>query len=98
VSEQAFDLTRLRSTADGAPDARRLAARLESRCADSRPDGAPTVLLVLTDDAGVGNPSGYRGPIRTPMMGPPLRPGARLQRFARHGTLFSDARHADDRA
>ena len=30
------------------------------------PDGAPNVLLVLTDDAGFGNPSGFGGPISTP--------------------------------
>ena len=30
------------------------------------PDGAPNVLLVLTDDAGFGNPSAFGGPIRTP--------------------------------
>jgi hypothetical protein len=27
------------------------------------PEGAPNVLLVLTDDAGFGNPSGFGGPI-----------------------------------
>ena len=30
------------------------------------PEGAPNVLLVLTDDAGFGNPSGFGGPISTP--------------------------------
>ena len=32
------------------------------------PDGAPNVLLVLTDDAGFGNPSRFGGPIRPPTM------------------------------
>ena len=32
------------------------------------PDGAPNVLLVLTDDAGFGNPSRFGGPISTPTM------------------------------
>jgi len=32
------------------------------------PEGAPNVLLVLTDDAGFGNPSGFGGPISTPTM------------------------------
>ena len=30
------------------------------------PDGEPNVPLVLTDDAGFGNPSGFGGPISTP--------------------------------
>ena len=32
------------------------------------PEGAPNVLLVLTDDAGFGNPSGFGGPISTPTL------------------------------
>src|SRR6185503_18634769 len=32
------------------------------------PDDAPNVLLVLTDDAGFGNPSAFGGPIRTPTL------------------------------
>jgi arylsulfatase A-like enzyme len=32
------------------------------------PDGAPNVLLVLTDDAGFGNPSAFGGPISTPTL------------------------------
>jgi arylsulfatase A-like enzyme len=32
------------------------------------PEGAPNVLLVLTDDAGFGNPSGFGGPVRTPTL------------------------------
>jgi arylsulfatase A-like enzyme len=32
------------------------------------PDGAPNVLLVMTDDAGFGNPSGFGGPINTPTL------------------------------
>ena len=32
------------------------------------PKGAPNVLLVLTDDAGFGNPSGFGGPISTPTL------------------------------
>src|ERR1700753_3633229 len=32
------------------------------------PEGAPNVLLVLIDDAGFGNPSGFGGPIRTPTL------------------------------
>jgi len=34
----------------------------------SPPDGAPNVLLVLTDDAGFGNPSAFGGPISTPTL------------------------------
>ena len=32
------------------------------------PEGAPNILLVLTDDAGFGNPSGFGGPINTPTL------------------------------
>jgi arylsulfatase len=32
------------------------------------PEGAPNVLLVLTDDAGFGNPSAFGGPVRTPTL------------------------------
>src|SRR6476469_4748567 len=32
------------------------------------PEGAPNVLLVLTDDAGFGNPSTFGGPINTPTL------------------------------
>ena len=32
------------------------------------PEGAPNVLLVLTDDAGFGNPSAFGGPINTPTL------------------------------
>ena len=32
------------------------------------PDKAPNVLLVMTDDAGFGNPSGFGGPISTPTL------------------------------
>jgi arylsulfatase A-like enzyme len=32
------------------------------------PEGAPNVLLILTDDAGFGNPSGFGGPISTPTL------------------------------
>jgi arylsulfatase A-like enzyme len=32
------------------------------------PEGAPNILLVLTDDAGFGNPSGFGGPVQTPTL------------------------------
>jgi hypothetical protein len=32
------------------------------------PEGAPNVLLVLTDDAGFGNPGTFGGPIHTPAL------------------------------
>ena len=32
------------------------------------PDGAPNVLLVMTDDAAFGNPSTFGGPISTPTL------------------------------
>ena len=32
------------------------------------PEKAPNVLLVLTDDAGFGNPSAFGGPINTPTL------------------------------
>jgi hypothetical protein len=45
------------------------------------PDGAPNVLLVLTDAAGVGNPSGDGGRISTPTMGPPCGRGLTYNGF-----------------
>jgi hypothetical protein len=32
------------------------------------PQGAPNILLILTDDAGFGNPGTFGGPIRTPAL------------------------------
>jgi arylsulfatase A-like enzyme len=34
----------------------------------SPPEGAPNILLILTDDAGFGNPATFGGPIRTPAL------------------------------
>src|ERR1700760_1068491 len=45
------------------------------------PDGAPNVLLVLIDDAGFGNPSGFGGPIRTPTLERLAGGGLRYNRF-----------------
>ena len=45
------------------------------------PDGAPNVLLVLTDDAGFGNPSGFGGPCRTPTLDRLADGGLRYNRF-----------------
>ena len=45
------------------------------------PEGAPNVLLVLTDDAGFGNPSGFGGPVRTPTLDRLADGGLRYNRF-----------------
>ena len=45
------------------------------------PDGAPNVLLILTDDAGFGNPSGFGGPISTPTLKRLAAGGLRYNRF-----------------
>jgi Sulfatase len=34
----------------------------------SPPQGAPNILLILTDNAGFGNPGTFGGPIRTPAL------------------------------
>src|ERR1700760_405062 len=45
------------------------------------PEGAPNVLLVLTDDAGFGNPSGFGGPVRTPTLDRLAAGGVSYNRF-----------------
>ena len=45
------------------------------------PEGAPNVLLVLTDDAGFGNPSAFGGPISTPTLERLAEGGLRYNRF-----------------
>jgi arylsulfatase len=45
------------------------------------PKGAPNVLLVLTDDAGFGNPSGFGGPISTPTLDRLGKGGLTYNRF-----------------
>ena len=45
------------------------------------PEGAPNVLLVLTDDAGFGNPSGFGGPVSTPTLERLAEGGLRYNRF-----------------
>jgi len=45
------------------------------------PKDAPNVLLVLTDDAGFGNPSTFGGPIRTPTLERLAEGGLKYNRF-----------------
>jgi arylsulfatase len=45
------------------------------------PEGAPNVLLVMTDDAGFGNPSGVGGPVRTPTLDRLATGGLMYNRF-----------------
>ncbi|MFG1813498.1 arylsulfatase [Kribbella sp. NPDC049174] len=45
------------------------------------PEGAPNVLLVMTDDAGFGNPSTFGGPISTPVLDRLAAGGLRYNRF-----------------
>ena len=45
------------------------------------PEGAPNVLLVLTDDAGFGNPSTFGGPINTPTLDRLAGGGLKYNRF-----------------
>ena len=45
------------------------------------PEGAPNVLLVMTDDAGFGNPSTFGGPISTPTLDRLAAEGLRYNRF-----------------
>jgi arylsulfatase A-like enzyme len=47
----------------------------------SAPEGAPNVLLILTDDAGFGNPSTFGGPIRTPALDRLAGGGLKYNRF-----------------
>ena len=61
------------------------------------PDGAPNVLLVLTDDAGFGNPSRFGGPISTPTMERLAVGRAEVQPVPHDGAVLADAGGADDR-
>jgi arylsulfatase A-like enzyme len=45
------------------------------------PDGAPNVLLILTDDAGFGNPGTFGGPIATPSLDRLAAGGLKYNRF-----------------
>ena len=45
------------------------------------PESAPNVLLVLTDDAGFGNPSTFGGPINTPTLERLAAGGLKYNRF-----------------
>ena len=45
------------------------------------PEGAPNVLLVLTDDAGFGNPNTFGGPISTPTLERLAAGGLKYNRF-----------------
>jgi len=45
------------------------------------PEGAPNVLLVMTDDAGFGNPSTFGGPISTPTLYRLAAGGLKYNRF-----------------
>jgi arylsulfatase len=47
----------------------------------SPPEGAPNVLLILTDDAGFGNPSSFGGPINTPALERLAAGGLKYNRF-----------------
>jgi arylsulfatase A-like enzyme len=51
------------------------------RCTDGAPENAPNVLLVLTDDAGFGNPSAFGRPIRRPTLERLAREGLSYNRF-----------------
>ena len=57
----------------------------------------PNVLLMLTDDAGFGNPSHVRGPISTPSPRPAGRGRAPVQPLPCDGDVLADAGCADDR-
>ncbi len=47
----------------------------------SPPEGAPNVLLILTDDAGFGNPATFGGPISTPALDRLAEGGLKYNRF-----------------
>jgi arylsulfatase len=86
VSHQSIDRTRLpirrppfqgvvKDTLDGSqPDWEHVAPI-------RAPEGAPNVLLVLTDDAGFGNPGTFGGPIRTPTLTRLAAGGLEYNRF-----------------
>jgi Sulfatase len=57
------------------------------------PEGAPNVLLVMTDDAGFGNPSTFGGPISTPTLDRLAAEGLRYNRF--HTTALCSAGETD---
>ena len=53
-------------------------------------EGAPNVLLVLTDDAGFGNPNGVGGPVRTPTLNRLTDGGLRYNRsLVVHGSTYA---------
>ena len=62
------------------------------------PEGAPNVLLIITDDVGFGAPSTFGGVIPTPALGPHRRDGPALYQHAFDGALLADAGRADHRA
>jgi arylsulfatase A-like enzyme len=47
----------------------------------SAPEGAPSILLVLLDDAGFGNPMTFGGPVQTPALQRVADDGLRYNRF-----------------
>jgi hypothetical protein len=61
------------------------------------PEGAPNILLILTDDAGFGNPATFGGPIRTPALDRLAAGGLKYNGF--HVTAMQpDTGGVDDRA
>ena len=56
------------------------------------PEGAPNVLLVLTDDAGFGNPATFGGPISTPTLDRLAEGGLRYNRFTPRPSALPRAR------
>ncbi len=60
--------------------------------------GAPNVLLIMTDDSGFGVPSTFGGVIPTPAMDRIAKTGLRYTQISFHRALLADARRADHRA
>ncbi len=62
------------------------------------PEGAPNVLLIITDDVGFGAPSTFGGVIPTPALDRIARDGPALHQHAFDRALLAHAGRADHRA
>ena len=62
------------------------------------PEGAPNIVIIMTDDVGFAASEVFGGPIPTPAFERVAEAGVRLQPLPHHGAVLADARGAPDRA
>jgi arylsulfatase len=62
------------------------------------PQGAPNILLIMTDDVGFGATSPFGGPVPTPAFDRLAKTGPALHAVPHHGAVLADARSAARRA